>query len=107
MKTKCVSIRLISLVRISNKAYKATDFNGNSDIIPASQVFDCDCDVTKSEAYWIAEWILNKKSLTYSSRKIAWFNHDTNRLEPNIIVERHIPKKKECVSNNTIPELLK
>lgn len=97
MKTKVISVRLQSLVRISDKAYKATAFDGSSDIIPSSQVFGQDYDVQKSDAYWISAWILEKKSLQYSDKKVAWFNQDTNSLEPNIttIVEHHKPEKKE------------
>ena len=43
---------------ISPKAYKAVSFDGSSDIIPASQVFGQDHDVSKSDAYWISAWIL-------------------------------------------------
>ena len=46
-KTKCYSVRLESLVRISPKAFKATAFDGSSDIIPASQVFGRDFEVEK------------------------------------------------------------
>ena len=69
MKTKCYSVRLESLVRISDKAYKATCFDGSSDIIPASLVFGADLDVQKSDAYWISAWILERKSLQYSAKK--------------------------------------
>lgn len=61
MKTLCYSVRLESLVKISDKAYKATSFDGTTDIIPASQVFGQDYDVIKSDAYWISAWILDKK----------------------------------------------
>lgn len=97
MKTKCYSVRLESLVSISDKAYKATAFDGSTAILPKSQVFGTDYDVQKSEAYWIAAWILEKKELQYSDKKIGWFNHDTRRIEPNIttIVEHHVPERKE------------
>ena len=55
---KCYSVRLESLVRISDKAYKATSYDGSSDIIPASQVFGRDYEVSKSEAWWFSAWIL-------------------------------------------------
>ena len=57
MKTLCYSVRLESLTRISDKAYKAVAFDGSSDVIPASQVFGQDWDVQKSDAYWISAWI--------------------------------------------------
>lgn len=106
MKTKCYSVRLESLVRISDKAYKATCFDGSSDIIPASQVFGADLDVQKSDAYWISAWILERKSLQYSSKKNAWFDEKGNRL-PDYEVEKHTPIKKEAKKENIINDLIK
>lgn len=60
MRTLCYSVRLESLVRISDKAFKATAFDGSSDIIPASQVFGHDYEVMKSDAYWISAWIMKE-----------------------------------------------
>jgi hypothetical protein len=105
MKTKCYSVRLESLVSISDKAFRATDFNGNSDIIPASQVIAMDWDVSKSEAYWISAWILEKKSITYSTKKEAWFNENGDML-PTYTVEHHKPERRKPI-NNEIKELQK
>jgi len=96
MKTKCYSVRLESLTQISAKAYKARGFDGCEDIIPASQVFGRDWDVTKSEAYWIAAWILEKKSIQYSMKKVVWFD-DNGKMLPNITVKHHVPKKIENI----------
>lgn len=76
MKTKCYSVRLQSLVSISDRAYKATAFDGSTAIIPKSQVFGLDYDVQKSDAYWIAAFILDKPDckLQFSSKKVMWFN---------------------------------
>lgn len=93
MKTKCYSVRLESLRQISPKAYLARSFDGSEDVIPASQVFGPDYDVCKSEAYWIAAWILEKKSIQYSSKKIAWFDSDSGRMLPNVTVKRHKPDR--------------
>ena len=106
MKTLCYSVRLESLVRISDRAFKATAFDGSSDIIPASQVFGVDMEVTKSDAYWISAWILEKKSLQYSRKKSAWFDENGNQL-PTYTVEKHIPEKKTSVKSNIINELKK
>jgi hypothetical protein len=65
MKVICYSVRLQSLTDISEKAVRATAFDGSEAIIPKSQVYGQDYEVTKSEAYWIAEWILKQKSLQY------------------------------------------
>jgi hypothetical protein len=100
MKTKVLSVRLQSLVEISDKAYKATAFDGSTDIIPMSQVFGQDNDVQKSDVYWISAWILEKKELQYSDKKVAWFNTETNCFEPNYIIEKHMPERKKPVNIN-------
>lgn len=97
MKTKCYSVRLQSLVSISDKAYKATSFDGSTAIIPKSQVFGQDYDVQKSEAYWISAWILEQKGLQFSHKKLAWYNSETRRLTPHFDIEviHHKPTKIE------------
>jgi len=92
MKTKCYSVRLKELVSISDKCFKAVDFNNNSDLIPKSQVFGDDFSVNKSEAYWISEWILSKKTITYSNKKCAWYDSETNQLKPHIQIISHTPE---------------
>ena len=104
MKTLCYSVRLESLVRISDKAFKATAFDGSSDIIPASQVFGRDYEVIKSDAYWISAWILEKKSIQYSNKKQAWFDENGNMM-PTYTIERHTPEKREAKKSNVINEL--
>lgn len=106
MRTLCYSVRLESLVRISDRAFKATAFDGSSDIIPASQVFGIDYDVAKSDAYWISAWILEKKSLQYSKKKQAWFDENGNIL-PTYTVEKHTPEKHTPVKSNEIDDLRK
>lgn len=106
MKTKCYSVRLESLVSISDKAYKATAFNGSSAVLPKSQVFGSDYDVIKSEAYWIAAWILEKKDLQYSDKKEAWFDENGN-MQPTYHIEHHKPKKKQPLESNEHAELAK
>ena len=104
MKTMCYSVRLESLTRISDKAYKAVAFDGSSDVIPASQVFGQDLDVQKSDAYWISAWILSKKSIQYSSKKQAWFD-ESGKMLPTYTIERHIPDKVEAKESNEIDDL--
>ena len=104
MRTLCYSVRLESLVRISDKAFKATAFDGSSDIIPASQVFGVDYEVQKSDAYWISAWILGKKSIQYSGKKQAWFD-ESGKMLPTYTIERHTPDKKEARKSNVINEL--
>jgi hypothetical protein len=75
-KIKCYSVRLEMLTSISEKAYKATAFDGSTAIIPKSMVLAQDWEVQKSEAYWIAAFILEKEdcNLQFSLKKVKWFN---------------------------------
>lgn len=106
MKTKCYSVRLESLVRISDKAYKATAYDGSTDIIPASQVYGYDAEVQKSDAYWISAWILEKKNLQYSMKKEAWFDDEGHQL-PTYSIHHHQPEHIKAKNNNIINELKK
>lgn len=106
MKTKCYSVRLQSLVSISDKAYKALAFDGSEAIIPKLQVFGQDYDVQKSNAYWISSWILEQKDLQFSNKKVGWWNPDKRRIEPNIVVEHHKPKKVDFNPNQQPDESL-
>ena len=99
MKTLCYSVRLASLARISDKAYCATAYDGKSDIIPASQVFGIDRDVTKSNAWWISAWLLGRKSIQYSRNKQALFDENGNQM-PSYTIEKHIPEKRCPVQSN-------
>jgi hypothetical protein len=99
MKTKCYSVRLASLVSISDKAYKATAFDGSTAVLPKSQVYGQDYDVQKSEAHWIAAWILEKKELQYSTKKEAWFD-ENGEMQPTYHVEHHKPEKLSPVKDN-------
>jgi len=95
MKTLCYSVRLESMTPISPKCWKATGFDGSEALIPDSQYYGQDYDVTKSEAHWISAWILEKKDLQYSGKKQAWFDVDTKKQLPSYTFEKHIPKQKE------------
>ena len=104
MRTLCYSVRLESLVRISDKAFRATAFDGSTDVIPASQVMGRDYEVMKSDAWWISAWILEKKSIQYSSKKQAWFD-ENGHMMPTYTIERHTPKKRDAIESNEINEL--
>ena len=106
MRTKCYSVRVESMRKISDKAYSVRSFDGSEDIIPASQVFGPDYEVQKCEAYWITAWILPKKSIQWSDKKEAWFDENGNRL-PDYTIERHYPEKVEAKENNEINQLKK
>lgn len=104
MRTLCYSVRVAFIVRISEKAYKVTSFDGSTDFIPVSCFFGVDNDVKKSDAYWIAAWILPKKKIQWTSKKKAWIN-EYGEILPFIKVERHTPERIEVVKSNNIEEL--
>ena len=93
MRTRCYSVRLESMVSISPKCYKATAFDGSEALIPASQYFGRDYEVSKGEAHWISAWILSKKDLQYSGKKEAWIDENTHKILPVIEIKKHVPKK--------------
>ncbi len=105
MKTRCYSVRLSSLTEISDKCYKAIAFDGSEALIPKSQVFGQDSDVSKSDAYWISTWILEQKAIQYSTKKEAWFDKETGEMLPSFTIIKHKPTKKEALENNTIKNL--
>lgn len=104
MKTQYTSVRLQSLVSVSDKAYKAKAHDGSEDIIPKSCVLGRDYEVGKCEAYWIASWILPKKHLTYSNKKKRWFDEQGKEL-PSYTIEHHDPEIVAAVDDNSIDEL--
>jgi len=104
MKTLCCSVRLDSLISISDKAYKARAFDGSEAIIPKSQFFGRDYEVLKSDAYWISAWILERKDLQYSGKKVAWFD-DSGDMLPTFTVTHHKPQKKAVIMSNEINDL--
>lgn len=106
MKTKCHSVRLKSLVSISDRAYKATAFDGSEAVIPKSQVFGYDDGPQKSGAVWISAWILEKKELQYSDKKTAWFD-ENGRMLPDYVVEKHKPVKIISISSEPQKSLKK
>lgn len=104
---KCYSVRLKSLISISEKCYEATAFNGASDLIPKSQVYGKDHSVGKSDAYWIAAWILEKKNLQHSKKKVAWFDGKTGHQLPSFRVKSHVPDQVPATKRDPHPDLLK
>lgn len=92
MKTKCYSVRLESMRQISEKCFVAHSFDGREALIPASQVYGQDFEVTKSEAWWISAWILEKKDIQYSTKKVSWFYADTGKRSPDFEAVKHVPE---------------
>lgn len=107
-KVKCYSVRLQSLESISEKAYKATAFDGTTAIIPKSQVFGQDYDVQKSDAWWISAWILEQKELQFSSKKESYFDKELSHgSNEGIEIERHVPEEIDVVEVEPISDLMK
>lgn len=104
MKTKCYSVRLSALIDISERCYKAVGFDGSSALIPKTFVFGRDYEIQKSESYWIAAWILDRKQLQYSTKKVAWFDENQNKI-PTYSVTRHRPTAVAPKANNEIKDL--
>jgi len=102
---KCYSVIFKELYAISPKACKAVCFDGSSDILPKSTIFGPDNIRSDKNAWWVAEWILEKKNLTYS-KKIQHYFEEGRMLEYEEIIN-HIPVKKEPVKDNSIDELRK
>ena len=103
-KIKVISVRLKSFEPISDKCFKAIDFNGNEELIPASQFYGSDNEITKSEAVWLSEWILKQKNITFSDKKSAWIID--GKLK-KVSISVHVPKKIEPQSPNIDDSLLR
>ena len=106
MKTKCYLLKVESLISISDKAVKACCFDGSKDILPKSQIFG-ETYGGKSKGYWVAAWILEKKNLQYSSKKIKWYNPVTKKLTPHVEITKHIPDKIEPKENKPDATLIR
>lgn len=107
--THCYSVRLQSLTSISEKAYKAKGWDGSEDILPKSCVFGLDYEVQKSDAYWIASWILEKKNIQYSTKKEGWFVEKLGKVLPPIetVIEKHIPARVEPITPKADASLIR
>jgi hypothetical protein len=92
MKTKCYSVKLDNFYPISKKCFLAVDYSGNESLIPKSQFFGVDGDIC-GNAYWISEWILSKKNLSYSRKRAAWHDKKTGLVSPHFEVITHKPKE--------------
>lgn len=106
MKIRCFSVRLKSLIQISDKAYKATAFDGSTAIFPISQIYGENL-FDKPNTFWISEWILARKTIQYSHKKEAFFDSKTRKMLPTIKVSMHIPAPIEDKFDNIIKELKK
>ena len=93
----------------SGKAYKAEDFNGNECFIPFSQVSGIDYSES-TLSYWISEWILEKKNITYSKKKCSFECKDGTLCNSNRITTKIVfftPKRKKPNQQVLVIEELK
>lgn len=109
MKTKCYSVRVESVTPISDKASLIRTFDGREDVFPNSQIFGYDMEVHKSEAIWIAAWVLERKNIQYSTKKVGWYNHTTHRMEKpvTVVTERHVPEAIQAKPTNPDDSLIR
>ena len=105
-KIKAYSVRVKWFTYISDRAMLIESFDGSKDVFPISQFFGNDYDVEKSTALWISAWILEKKSIQFSKKKIAWFN-EAGKMLPKYIVNKHVPKRKEAVKTQPDESLVR
>ena len=103
---KCYLVKLKSLIRISDKAYKATAFDGTEDILPVKMVIARESSITTSEAWWVSAWILERKKIPYSKKDHKYFDIETLKEKPEVIIEKHKPKPLTPVASNEISSLL-
>lgn len=104
MRSKCYKVRLKRLTSISDKAYLAEDFNGNKDVLPKSQVYCPDLAAGEDEeVWWISAWILEKKSLNYSTKGAKFYDTKSHRLTST--GSMHVAAQVEPISDNSVEEL--
>lgn len=101
---KYYSVRVKSAVQISAKAVKVTTYDGAEDIIPLSQIAGWDNSRTGTASLWISAWILEQKTLQYSTKKWALRAKDGHLYKPTE-VKVHEPEKVESYGSNEISEL--
>lgn len=90
--TKCYSVQLESFYSISSKYYKALGHDGSEALIPASQYYGQDNEISKIESHWISACILEKNELQYSTKKWTNFSKSGQNIG-QIEFCHHIPKK--------------
>lgn len=106
-KVKCYSVRVKSLTLISEKCAKVESFDGSTDLIPTSQIFGVDYDVEKSSAYWISAWILERKNIQYSTKKIGYFDTYSGAISSPVHIEHHVPEQLTADNSEPIEDLIK
>ncbi len=68
---KCYLITFLSITSISDKAYKATNTDGNINFIPKSQVME-----RNGKDCWLPEWYLKNNNYQYLGNESKYFTPD-------------------------------
>lgn len=105
---KCYLIKLAELRHITDKACLAVCFDGREAVIPKSQIFGCGPE-GKSESFWVAAWIVERKGLQYSPDRTGWYDPKT-QITPKIQfkkIERRVPVRHEPIVITADKELLR
>lgn len=89
---KCYLVKLQEFRQITPKCYKAVDFSGHEDLIPASQVYGIMQGKAGANVYLTA-WILERKSLQYSDKSPVFIEPGEVPDEDVVTITRHHPPK--------------
>lgn len=96
----CYVVKLKEVSSISPKAYKVEDYQGNTEIMPKSQM-----RLKRGNTWWATKWILEQKKLTYSYKSLCWVDFLRGKSKPHVTVEEYVPKKIKVDGIRDIEEL--
>jgi hypothetical protein len=99
-KVKCYSVRVESYSFHGNSV-RLTAFDGSSTTVPYSMFFGTDYEVQKSDAVWVAAFILEKSAgFQYSTKKVKWFEYEKqSKKESAEISEPQEEKEPKIVTD--------
>jgi hypothetical protein len=100
---KCYKVKLKDLSSISEKAYKATAYDGSSCILPKSQVIR----PIDNDAWYISTWIMDQKEIQHSKKNIFMVDTSTMQARPFVVIEHHVPKQIENLNSEPNDELIR
>ena len=86
---KYYSVKLESLIGISDRALKIKTYDGREHIIPKSQILGYDYE---RGAYWISAWIVESKGIQHSPKHWSEFSKNGRKI-PQTEIHHHIPNK--------------
>lgn len=107
MRVVCHRVRLKELISISDKCYKAVCFDGKSDLIPKSQVYEIELTSKDILEVWLPEWILHQKKLQYSPTHKREYDKGTGKQIPKVEIIKNIPQKITNLKQEPDNELIR